>query len=71
MCQTYDCTKQILKIFIKKDRFKKDELYKAIRDNGGVMRIKAGYSVKDYLNDLEYDGQFKYIPKTREYVKIK
>jgi len=70
MCNAYDRTKEVLEVFIKKNKFKKDELYETIRDKGGVMRIRAGYSVKDYLDDLEYNGQFKYIPKNREYVRI-
>jgi hypothetical protein len=67
MCKAYQITRKILKEFFKKKEFKKEELKEAIIKNGGVMRIRSGYTVKDFLNDLEYRGLISYFPKKRTY----
>ena len=70
MCEAYDKTKRIIDEFLTKESFSKDELFKTIREEGGAMRIEPGYSVKRYLEDMEYDGKIQYIPKKRKYQKI-
>jgi len=68
MCKAYNIARNTVKKFlVEKDEFKRDELRKAILDKGGVMRIRSGYTVKDYLSDLERRGVVSYIPKERMY----
>ena len=67
MCKAYNETKKIIDEFLTKGSFGKDELFKTIRERGGAMRIEPGYTVKKYLEDMEYDGRIQYIPKKREY----
>jgi hypothetical protein len=70
MCKAYANARKVVKEFSKKDSFRKDELYEEISKKGGVLKLRAGYSIKDYLNDLEYEGLFKYYPKTKQYKRI-
>jgi len=70
MCKAYEEAKRIVDEFLTKESFNKDELFETIRKKGGAMRIEPGYSVKRYLEDMEYSGKIRYIPKKRIYQKI-
>jgi len=68
MCKAYNIARNTVKEFlVNKNEFKRDELRETILRNGGVMRIRSGYTVKDYLSDLERRGIVSYIPKKRMY----
>ena len=71
MCKAYKKTQDVVRLFSRRESFTKEELYNAIRQSGGVMRIRAGYSVKDYLEDLEYLGEFTYISSDMKYTKAR
>jgi len=70
MCKAYDVAKTIVDEFLTKESFSKDELFRTIREKGGAMRIEPGYTVKRYLEDMEYSGKIRYIPKKRIYQKL-
>jgi hypothetical protein len=67
MCKAYEITRKTLKNLFEKKEFGKEELRKIIIENGGVMRIRSGYTVKDYLNDLERRGLISYFPREKMY----
>ena len=71
MCNAYEKTKKIVDEFLAKESFSKDELFDTIREKGGAMRIEPGYTVKRYLEDMEYSGEIRYIPKKRIYQKMR
>jgi len=71
MCRAYANARSVVREFSKKDSFGKDELYNEIYKRGGVLKLRAGYSIKDYLDDLEHRGLFKYYPKSKQYKRIK
>ena len=70
MCKAYEATKRVVRGFSQKDSFTREELYRAIRRSGGVLRIRPGYSVRKYLDDLEYRGLYQYNPKEQKYIRI-
>lgn len=64
----FEVARKIVKHFLStKKEFKKEELKFTILKNGGVMRIRAGYTISDYLEDLERRKIIKYIPKNKIY----
>ena len=64
-----DVAKQIIheKICEAKE-FSLDELQKEIIQEGGVLRVSPGVTIKDYLNILDEAGVVKYNPHDNSYI---
>lgn len=61
--------KQVIDEKIKdKENFSLDEIEKEIIQQGGILRISPGFTVKDYLIILEEMGVVKYNPYDNNYL---
>lgn len=66
-----DVAKQIVheKICEAED-FSLDELEKEIIQEGGILRVSPGVTIKDYLKILDEAGAIKYNPHNNNYIVL-
>jgi len=68
MCSKFDIARKVIIERIKQKKpFSYDEIQDEILKSGGVFWVSIGYSVGDYVEDLESKGVIKYNPSKDKY----
>jgi len=68
MCKEHSIALKVIKEKIKNNEsFSFDELQNTIIEKGGILRISPGYSVGEYIMELEDDGIIEFDPDSKKF----